>query len=136
MAAAFRLPGIPVTIEQISVDSGTDLAVLFGVDEPLIAGLVGAAFGIDFAGKNEILAVGRPDDVVGFGGEAGELPGIGAVGVHQPDLGGPPAIGDVGDAFGIGGPAGAVVGFSLMSELAGLAALERDDPDLLRLLVG
>ena len=75
--------------------------------------VVGAAFGIDVAGENEVLAVGREEDAVGLGGEVGDLVGVAAVGVHQPDLRRAAAVGDVGDAFGIGRPARPLVGLAV-----------------------
>ena len=54
--------------------------------------------------------------------KVGDLFGVGAVRVHQPDLRRAAAVGNVGDALGIGRPARALVGFAVVRDLARRAA--------------
>src|SRR5207244_3612077 len=58
VTAAFALPGIPVSIQELGVDARFDFAGFLCVQVALVARFVGAAFGIDFAGEEEIFAVG------------------------------------------------------------------------------
>ncbi len=58
VAALAALPAGPMAIEQFGVDAGSHLAGFVGVQVFLIAGVVGAAFGIDLAGENQVLTVG------------------------------------------------------------------------------
>src|ERR1039457_5540080 len=102
VAAAFPLPRGPMAKEQVGVDACVDLIGLVGLQVFLVAGIIGAAFGIDVGGEDEVLAVAREEHAVGFGGESGHLFGVAAIGVHDPDLRGAGAIGDVGDVLGIG----------------------------------
>src|SRR5262249_7069728 len=116
--AAPGLPGSPVPVKQGCVAARGDFALLFGVQASLVAVVV-RAIGKDFAGEDDFLSVGREQEAAGLGGEIGDLPGVGAVGVHGPDLGGAVAIGDEGDALGIGRPLRALVGGALGGDLAG-----------------
>ena len=129
-----------MAIEQFGIDARLDLAVLLRVQVLLITGLVGAALRIDFAGEQQVLAVGGEQHPIGFGGKIGGLPGVAPIRIHQPDLGRSAAVGDIRDPLGIGRPARALVGFAVMCDLArraaGGARWARRDPDLRRLLVG
>ena len=65
-----------MAIEQFGVDARLDLARLVGVEILLVAGIVGAAFGIDVAGEEQVLAVGREKHAIGFGAKIGDLFGV------------------------------------------------------------
>src|SRR4029077_17184591 len=96
----------------------------------LVAGVIRAAFRIDRAGEDQVLPVPREEVAVGFGAGTADLSGIGAGGVHQPELRAAAPIADVGDAFGIGRPARALVGFAIVRDLPRRAPVQRDRPDL------
>src|SRR5581483_5169805 len=91
MGAALGLPFGPMAIEQRGVAAGFDLTAFFGVEAALVAGFVGA-ISENIAGEDELFAVGREEHAAGFGGEAGDLAGVRAVGVHDPDLRGAAAV--------------------------------------------
>ena len=137
VAAPAGLPARPMAVEQFGVDARLHWTGLLGVEVLLVAGVIGAAFGIHLAGKQQVLAVGGEQHAVGFGGEVGGRFGIAAVRVHQPDLGASAAVGNVGDPAGIGRPARARIGRPFVGDLPRLAvALQRHRPDLRWLLVG
>src|ERR1017187_8599833 len=118
MAAARGLPGGPVTVQQFGVNAGVNFAGVVGVEVPLVAGIVGPAIGIDVAGEDQVLSVGREKFAIGLGGEIGDLFGIAAIGVHQPDLRRAAAVGDVRDPLGIRRPARPLIGFAIVGDLA------------------
>ena len=105
VAAGIALPGIPVAIEEAGDQNGIGFALLRVIDFALIAGVVGSAGRIDVAGYDEIFAVGRDDFAGCFGGEMGDLPGVGAIGIDAPDLGSFAGGAGIEDAFAIGRPA-------------------------------
>ncbi len=136
MAAAPRGPGGPVPVEQLRVNARFHRIGAVDVEALLVAGVVGAAFRVDGARENQVLPIRREDFAVGFGRQAGDLPGVAAVRIHQPDLGRAAAVGDIRDCFAVGRPARARVVIAAVRDLARRAALERHRPDLLRFPIG
>src|ERR1019366_3634506 len=105
------------------------------VEVLLVAGIVGAAFGIHGAGEYQVLAVRREEVPIGLGRQVCDLPGVAAVRIHHPDLGRSASVGKVGDALGIGRPAWPLIGLAIERDLPRRASLEGHNPDLHRLLV-
>ena len=136
MLAAAGLPFGPVAIEQRRVDAGFGRRLGIGVEAALVARVVEgggggrSAFGIHVGLEHEFLAIGGDEQAAGFGGEARDQAGVGAVGIHDPDLRGPAAIGDEVDLVRIGGPTGTLIVIAVAGELAGRAAVDGDHVNL------
>ena len=61
-----------MAVEQVVEDFGFDLGFFGGFVASPVAGIV-MAVGPDGGEEENLLAVGRPDGAIGFGGDAGEL---------------------------------------------------------------
>src|SRR5271168_2832161 len=100
MVAFAFLVCVPVAVQEASEDLRFDFGLGGFVEFLGVAGggFVGAgiqrrpgAIGIDVRDENDVLAVGRPEFAVGFGGDAGEAVGssdraCGTVKIRDPDL--------------------------------------------------
>src|ERR1051326_562396 len=116
MAPALPLPGGPVPVQELGIDSGSYLARFFGIPISLSAVLIGAAFRVNLAGEHQVSAVWRINHAIRFSRKVGDLLGVAAVRIHLPDLRGAAAIGNVSDSFGIGRPPRALVCVALMRD--------------------
>src|ERR1044072_1394415 len=76
-------------------------------------------------------AVGRPDGEGGVGWTVeGELPQVGAVGVHRPNLVGATTVGGEGDLFAVGRPARIAVEELVVGQVAPVGAVTIDEGDV------
>src|SRR6185312_5733483 len=86
MRDAIPHPRVPVAVEQALDQTRVAGAVFIRVEALLVAGVIGAAIGIDVACDDQIFAIGRYDLAGGFSGKMRDLYRVGAIGVDAPDL--------------------------------------------------
>src|SRR5262249_35395173 len=102
---------VPVAVEELRDHLGLVGGLLVLV-LALLVGLVAflelllGVLGVDGGDEGDLLAVARPDRVVGLGADGGQLPGLAAIEVDDPELEVAGAVGLEQEALAVGAPAG------------------------------